>query len=213
MKIFTLHLTRAIWVGQLFILVSFLVLFASVSCAGTPSDTLNKNSQKYLSFYETIDGETVHWEVNFEGNEIASIYKNGKKIPDELKSDYRDKINNQLDEMRFGERNFTFRMPFPPADRWEFYMEDLEKNLDELRKKFKDHKWNFEEFNFDDEKLKQEMKELEEKLKKQNFHQFRWKFDDEKFWEQMEKLEENLRKHLDKFEFHLDWDETNDDEV
>ena len=55
-----------------------------MACGDTPVDSLNKDSSKYLSFYETVDGERIHWEVNFMGDEITSIYKNGKRIPDDL---------------------------------------------------------------------------------------------------------------------------------
>jgi chromosome segregation ATPase len=170
---------------------------------------LNNDSQKYLSFYETVDSERIHWEVNFDGNEITSIYKNGKRIPDDLVDDYKDKVYNQLDEMRFGGQFYSFRMRDFNID-----MDELHKNLEEFREKFKDQKWNLEEFNFDNEKLKQDMEELKEKLKEHNFEKFQWKFDDEEYQERMEKLEEYLKEHFKNYEFRFDSDEENtDDEV
>ncbi len=211
MKIFKLLLTKIASTQQLYIFVPAFALFTSISCGSTTTDSLKKDEAKYLSFYETVYGETVHWEVNFFGNEITSIYKNGNKIPDDLVADYKDKVYDQLDEMRFGEKHFSFRMPLPQGREWEFDIEDLEENLDKLKEKLKNHKWDFEEFYFDDEKLKQEMKGLQEKLKKHKFHQFRWKFDDEKFRERMEELEKYLKEYFDDFEFEFDCGDKNDE--
>ncbi len=101
--------------SSVLLIIFFLIGFTSISCADTPTDSLNKDSSKYLSFYETIDGERIHWEANFFGDEITSIYKNGKRIPDDLAADYKDKVYDQLDEMRIGENKFTF--PYA-SDRW-----------------------------------------------------------------------------------------------
>ena len=194
--------------SKLFIAAIF--LFASISCADTATDSLSKNSQKYLSFYETVDGNRIHWEVNFDGNKIKSVYKNGNRIPDDLVDDYRNKVYKELDEMRFGDNISSFRMHDFNID-----MDEIHKNMKEFKEKFKDHKWNLEEFNFDDEKLKQDMEELQEKLKEHNFKKFQWKFDDEEFKERMKKLEEYLKEHLDDFKFEFDFYEenNNDDEV
>jgi hypothetical protein len=73
-----------------FSLFMLMLIFSSVSCASQPTDSLKKDSPKYLSFYETVDGERIHWEANFYGSEITSIYKNGKRIPDDLMNDYKD---------------------------------------------------------------------------------------------------------------------------
>lgn len=189
-------------------IVLSIFIFSSISCAETPTDSLNKDSQKYLSFYETVDGEKIHWEANFDGDEITSIYKNGKKIPDDLTDDYKYKVYDQLDEMRFGGRKFSFRM-----DDFRIDMDELHKNMESFKEKFKDQEWNLEEFKFNDEELKQEMEELKEKLKKHKFDKFNWKFDDEKFKNRMEKLEEYLKEHLDDLHFDFDYDDENDDEV
>ena len=71
----------------------FITMFTSISCASQPADSLMKDSPKYLSFYENVDGEKIHWEANFQGSEITSIYKNGKRIPDDLLADYKEASN------------------------------------------------------------------------------------------------------------------------
>ena len=193
------------------LLLPFLLLFAftSISCADTPIDSLNKDSQKYLSFYETIDGERIHWEANFFGGEITSIYKNGKRIPDDLVDDYKNKVYDQLDEMRFGPKRFSFRMSVPSGDDFHFDMDGLHENLNELREKLKDQKLHLENFKLDED-LKKEMEELKEKLKEQKPHIYNWKFDDENFKEEMEKLEKELNekfRDLENYKFHFEFEE------
>jgi chromosome segregation ATPase len=184
-------------------------LFTSISCAHNPTDSLNKESQRHLSFYEIVEGKSIHWEVNFDGNKITSIYKNGEKIPDDLVSDYKDKVYRELDEMRFGGKFYSFKMPDIDIN-----MDELHKNMDDLEENFKNFEWHWEEFEFDDEKLKQQMEGLEEKLKDKKFEKFHYKFDDEKLKERLEKLEDFLKEHFKDFELKYDFDgENNDDEV
>ena len=190
--------------------ILLLFLFTSTSCANQSLDSLKKNSPKYLSFYENVDGEKIHWEANFEGSEITSIYENGERIPDNLVDDYKHKVYDQLDEMRFEPKRFSFRM-----DDFHFNMDGLHKNLDELREKLKEKKLHLEEFKLD-ENLKKEMEELKEKLKEQSPHINKWKFDNEKFKEDTEKLEKELKEKFRDFEnykFHLEWEEEKDTEA
>jgi chromosome segregation ATPase len=187
-----------------------LFVFTSVSCADTPTDSLNKDSQKYLSFYETVDGERIHWEANFFGDEITSIYKNGKSIPDDLIADYKDKVYDQLDEMRFGDRKFNFHMPLVVGEDFQFDMEELHKDLEEMKKDLPEIKENFQFYHFDSEEFEKEMEELKEELEKNKSKMHMWKFDEEKFKEEMEKLEKDLKENLPKlkkFKLDFDWKE------
>lgn len=185
-----------------FILLLFTAFsFTSISCAGIQVDSLNKDSQKYLSFYETEDGETIHWEVNFDGDEITSIYKNGKRIPDELIDDYKDKIYEQLDEMRSGEKDFSLRMPVIPRGDFRIDIEEFKKDMEKFRDDFPKHKKYFEFHYFDDEGLKENLEELQKNLKKLHPEDFYIPFDSEKFREEMKELEKYLRK------FHHNCDE------
>jgi len=201
MKISTTSLTS-------FLAIFILFLFTSAACADQPADSIKKESPKYLSFYENTDGETIHWEANFLGEEITSIYKNGKRIPDDLVNDYKGKIYDQLDEMRFGSERFSFTMPDIHID-----MEDLNKQMEKFKDEFPKDKKYFEFHQFDDEKFKQEMKELQKKLeelKKENFNQ---KFDEKEFKEKMEKLEKDLKEKLrglENYKFHFEWKEDED---
>jgi hypothetical protein len=189
--------------------VIFLLVVTSISYAETPIDSLNKDSQKYLSFYESVDGEKIHWEANFFGDEITSIYKNGKRIPDELVEDYKYKVYDQLDEMRFGGDHFSSGMPLIVGDEFNFDMKQLQKEMEEMRKnlpKF-DEQFKSEEFQKQMEELKKDLKENKSKI-------YKFKFDDEKFKEQMKELQKNLKENLIKpedFNFHFEYKD--DDEV
>ncbi len=199
--------TTSVSTASYLLSVFFLFVFTSVACAETPTDSLNKNSQKYLSFYETVDGERIHWEANFFGGEITSIYKNGKRIPDDLVSDYKDEVYDQLDDMRFGGKKFTFRMPAIVGDDFNFDMEELHKELDELKKDLPKHREHFKFYQFDSEEFKKEMEKLKEELEENKSHIYKFKFDEENFKEQMKELEKNLKENMPKLKnFHFDFE-------
>ena len=196
-------------------LLSILLLFAftSVSCADTPTDSLNKDSQKYLSFYETVDGKQIHWEANIFGDEITSIYKNGIRIPDDLAADYKDKVYDQLDEMRFGDRKFKFHMPLVVGDDFHFDMEELHKDLEEMKKDLPELNEDFQFHHFDSEEFEKEMEELKKELEENKSNIYKFKFDEKEFKEQMEKLKKELKENLPKLEkFHFEWEEKEETE-
>ena len=199
MKIFT---TSSPMMAMLFL---FIIMFTSISCASQPADSLMKDSPKYLSFYENVNGERIHWEANFEGSEIKSIYKNGERIPDNLVDDYKDKIYDQLDEMRFTRDRFSFRMPDIHVD-----LDDLNKQMEKFKEEFPKDKRHFKFYQFDDENFKKEMEELQKKLEDLKLENFKWKFDDEKFKGKMEKLEKELQEKLrglENYKFHFEIEE------
>ncbi|MBE0572078.1 MAG: hypothetical protein IH618_11085 [Ignavibacteriaceae bacterium] len=193
--------------------VLFLIGLSSISCAGTPTDSLNKDSSKYLSFYENNGDERIHWEVNFFGDEITSIYKNGKRIPDDLVSDYKEKVYDQLDDMRFGDRKFKFHMPLVVGVDFHFDMEELHKELEEMQKELPELKENFQFHYFDSEEFKKEMEDLKKELEENKDHIYKFKFNDKEFKEEMEKLQKELKENLPKlkkfkFEFDLEEEDT-----
>jgi len=193
-----------------FFIAILLIAVTSVSCAHTPTDSLNKDSQKYLSFYENADGEKIHWEANFFDDEITSIYKNGKRIPDDLVSDYKFKVYEELDEMRFGGEKFSFRMPVIVGDDFNFDMDELHKDLEELKKDLPKHKDQFKLYQFDNEEFKKQMEELQKELEENKSKIYKFKFDDEEFKEQMKELKKNLKEHRIKpedFNFHFEWED------
>lgn len=191
--------------------VVLLFIFNSILYAETPGDSLKKDSQKYLSFYETIDEGKIHWEVNFDGDKIISIYKNGKQIPDDLLDDYKDKVYSQLDEMRFGEKKFSFQMPRIVGDEFDFNFDELNKELEELKKNLPELKENFQFHHFDSEEFNEEMKELEKELDENKSKIYKFKWNDEEFKKQMEEFEKELKENLPKLKkFHFYYDSEED---
>ena len=193
-----------------FFIAILLIAVTSVSCAHTPTDSLNKDSQKYLSFYENADGEKIHWEANFFGDEITSIYKNGNRIPDDLVDDYKHKVYEQLDEMRFGGDHFSFQMPEIVGDEFNFDMEEFQKEMEEMRINLPKHKDQFKLYQFDNEEFKKQMEELQKELEENKSKIYKFKFDDEEFKEQMKELKKNLKEHRIKpedFNFHFEWED------
>jgi hypothetical protein len=209
MKNFTL-LIKKVQPVKYFLIKLLLFISTAASYAETPIDSLNKDSQKYFSFYETINCERIHWEANFFRDEITSIYKNGKRIPDELVTDYEDKVYQEIDEMRFGGNKFTFRMPVITGNDFHIDMDELNKELEELKKDLPRHKEHFKFYQFDSKELEKEMEELKKELEENNSHIYEFKFDKEKFKEQMEELEKDLKENLPKlkdFKFEIEWEE------
>lgn len=212
MQIFTNH-PRA-KTSNLFLLVTILLFgFTSMACGDTLVDSLNKDSSKYLSFYENVDGERIHWEVSFMGDEITSIYKNGNRIPDELVSDYKEKVYDQLDDMRSGDRQYKFHMPLVVGEDFHFDMEELNKELEEMQKDLPELKENFQFHYFDSEEFNKQMEELRKELEENKDHIYKFKFDEKEFKEQMKKLQKELKENLPKlkkfkFEFDIEDEDT-----
>lgn len=189
----------------IYLIMILLVIFTSISCAETPTDSLNKDSQKYLSYYESVNGERIHWEANFFGDKITSIYKNGKRIPDDLVEDYKYKVYNELDEMRFGGKQFSFQMPVIVGEDFDFDFDELNKELEELKIDLPKLKQQF-----NSEEFKKEMEELKKELKENKSKIYKFKFNDEEFKEQMKELQEELKENLIKpedFNFYFEWKE------
>jgi chromosome segregation ATPase len=184
-----------------------LVGLSSLSCASSTngnfnSDSLHKENDKYLSFYEVENDKNVHWEVNFENEEIASVFRDGERIPSEDVDEYRAMINEKLDEIRFGLRKHSFKMDHFTFDLDEFHS-DMEKFNEQMHSRFE----CLEDFKFDDEEFNNDMKKLQRRLEKLKDRKFDLKFDSKKFKEQMEKLHEQFNDQQFNFEFDFDMDE------
>jgi len=170
------------------LVVVIIVGLNSTSCANSTngnfsSDSLYKENDKYLSFYEKEDGNNIHWEINFENEEIASVYRDGEKISSEEVEEYRAMINEKLDEIRFGLTKHSFKM-----DHFTFDMDEFHADMEIFNEQMRNHSEYLDDFVFDDEK-------------------FDLKFDSGKFKEQMEKLNEQFKGHQFNFEFDFDMDE------
>ncbi len=184
-----------------------MVGLSSLSCATSTkgnfrSDSLNKENDKYLSFYEKEDGKNVHWEVNFENEDIASVYRDGEKIPSKDVDEHRAMINKKLDEIRFGLKKQSFNMDHFAFDMDEFHA-DMEKFNEQMRDRFE----CLDDFKIEEGEFNEFLGELQERLEKLKGRKFDLKFDSKKFKEQMENINEEFKDHQLNFEFDFDMDE------
>ena len=184
-----------------------MVGLSSFSCATSTngnfdSDSLHKENENYLSFYEKENDKSVHWEVNFENEDISSVYRDGEKIPSEDVEEYRAMINKKLDEIRFGLKNQSFKM-----DHFAFDMDEFQSDMEQFREQLHNRFECLDDFKIDDEEFNKNMEELQEKFGKLKDHKFDLRFDSKKFKEQMEKLNDQLKGHQFNFEFDFDMDE------
>ena len=190
MKIdFTKTEFRASSFGFLFTAIILTALFSLSGCAsGIEQNTaLNQNSitgDKSFSFKD----EGSNWRVDFNDDEISSLYKDGARIPDneveqhkemiyeklnKLKSDYKD-LNGKVhryhfDVDKFADKMKKFKNDFDDEKFMQFKLEfngdEIEKNMEDLKEKLKELKDKKIEIHFDSEKFKDHMRELEEQFK------------------------------------------------
>lgn len=186
------------------IVLIIIVGLSSISCANSTngnfsSDSLHKENDKYLSFYEKEDGNDIHWEINFENEEIASVYRDGEKIPSEDVDEYRTMINEKLDDIRFGLRKHSFKM-----DHFAFDMDEFHADMEIFNEQMHNHSKYLDDFNFDEEEFNKNMEELQGRLEKLKYRKFDLKFDSEKFKKKMERLNEQFKDHQFNFDFDMD---------
>ena len=72
----------------------------------------NKSTYPTFSFNTDEKGEKVHYEAEFSGDTIQSLFVDGKKIPDDKIKDYENLVYQKMDNVK-GDRNFTFRFSHP----------------------------------------------------------------------------------------------------
>lgn len=144
-----------------FIIAGSLLIFASCSPESyTQQDNSTKQKgEQTLYFTENEDGQTVHYEVNFNDGEISSLYKDGVKISENKIKDYEDLVYDNLESIRKDDDDF-FIYNGPKV--FHFDMDSLHENMKEIRKKLKAKNFHFK---FDHKKFKEDMKKMKEELK------------------------------------------------
>lgn len=180
---------RASVFGILFAIFVFAALLSLTRCSSgvtenNPSDQKSFTGDKSFSFKE--EGST--WRVDFDGDEISALYKDGAQLPDSEINQHKDMIYEKLDGLRqeypkpsnnvhhfhfdgdkFGEDMKKFKDYFDRDSLMHFKIEfdedEFEKNMEKLEEHLKDLKDKKIEPYFDSENFKENMKELEENLK------------------------------------------------
>ena len=179
-------------------------LHAYMTTPTSGQDTLNKEATDYLSFYEKEDGKTVHWEVNFDKDKIASVYRDGQKVPEDKIDDYESIIYDKLNDMKHGLTNYRFKV-----DDFKIDMKKFQKDMEHLGEIMRDKFGTMEDFKieFDDKQFKENMEKLHEELSELKHRKFELDFDSEEFKEQMKELKQNLKGHqlyLKDFDFNIE---------
>ncbi len=180
---------RASVFGILFAIVVFAVLLSLTSCSSgvtenNSSDQKSFTGNKSFSFNE----EESTWRVDFDGDEISALYKDGSRLPDSEINQHKDMIYEKLDGLRqeyqkpsdivhhfhfdgdkFGEDMKKFKDYFDKDSlmhfKIEFDKDKFEKNIEKLNEHLKDLKDKKIEPFFNSEEFNENMKELEDNLK------------------------------------------------
>ena len=210
-----LKLNRKLKSLLLVFLISLLICSSTLACTtgvNPSSDSLHKESDKYLSFYDEKDGKDIHWEANFDDGEIVSLYRDGEKIPEDEIKNHKRLINKKLDEMRYGLRQYSFKM-----DNFRIDLDDFHKEMQEFRNQMPKHweHWKDFEYDFDEKQFEENLENLKEKLEKMKDRKFELRYDSETFKKYMEELQEHLKNQqfdFDDFEFDFDFDEDFNDQ-
>lgn len=206
-----------------FLFLAFAFVLSSCASSVVNDQIVKPEFEGDKSFSFKDDGS--NWRVDFNDNDITSLYKDGKRVPDSEIKQHRKMIYKKLDELRSDYNDFSgkvhlfnfdsdklkdlvkkFKRDFDNEKFWKFKLEfdeeDFEKNMKEMEEELKDKKI---ELYFDSKCFKKKMKELEETLKNLpdpptppgvDVNIF---IDKEKFKDGMKKLEESIKHH--KFNF------------
>ncbi|MFH1197714.1 MAG: M56 family metallopeptidase [bacterium] len=158
-------------------------------------DSTSCKREKTLAFTETENGEDVDYEVNFRGEDIVSLYRNGAKVLDNQIDDYSDMIYEKVDELRGRYHHLKFDM-----HDFKVNMNEFKKNMQELREELSKENYHVD---FDKDEFKKEMEQLKEELKQLDNEKIRIHFDSEEFKEQMHQLKEELKSMKFKHHFNI----------
>jgi len=179
-----------------------LAVFLSSCSSGKSVESEISDDGKVLSFYNYEDGYRSRFDVNFKGDRISSIFKDGRKLPSSEIKNYEDLVYKNLDEMhgkRSMEKDVVFRNFNPDRD---YYGDAVKKFREDMRDKkkfyiFKDNDTLSEDsiFSFDFRELD---KDLPGKKKLHIFKHHSDLFPDSSFREGMKKMRDELAKLKDK---------------
>jgi len=165
----------------------FIVLLAFGGCSANMNGNSNRDtaykSDKSFSFKD----EGSEWKVDFENDDIAAVYRDGIRIPQEFVDTHREMIYEKLNGLKSEHHNLSGKV-----HRFKF---DVDKFTDDM-KKFK-HQIDEDDFmqfkfEFDDEAFEENMRELEENLNELKNKKIEIYIDSEDFKNNVKELEDEL---------------------
>jgi len=183
-----LEIRAGIW-GIFLAVIVLVSIFAISSCSSGYQQEQNLNKLSYVgdkSFSFREDGSD--WQVYFDGNDIAALYKDGIKISGSDIDQYKNMVYDNIDELRSGFKDnsnnknvFKFDMKKFDDDmkifgdsinnnnfirfKFEFDEDEFEKNMEELEKNLSELKNKKIEVYIDSDRIRDHLKDLGEKLK------------------------------------------------
>jgi hypothetical protein len=179
-----------------------LLVFSSValySCTTSAQENLSKESEtdtlqegnNVFTFHQNKNGKDINWKAVFKDGELTELYKNGKRVPDENVEDYKDMVNEELEDLhdnndQFGRNSSHFNVDMGGPDDAMAHLGDNFKDMN-FDNDDCDSVWDNEQFHKDMDSLKINMKKLHKM--KFNFH-----FDTTAFSRGMKELRQSLKK-------------------
>ena len=186
--------TRSYLKSDIFLRIMTALFLISIVTISACSSTIEQGDQfssgnlvpeKSFSFKDSGS----NWRVDFDDEEeIAALYKNGVKVPDEEVEQHKEMIYNKL-----GELNKDYEKLSGNVHKFYFDSEKFEKDMEKFKEDFDKDKYFHFKLDFDEEEFEVNMEKLEEQLKKLKDKKIELYFDSEEFKENMKELEENLK--------------------
>ncbi len=175
--------------GIVFALIVFTALISFSGCSSgiDQSNTLNQTSftgDKSFSFKD--DGSD--WRVDFNDNEISSLYKDGTRVPDTEIDQHKNMIYEKLNGLKSDFKEFNGNV-----HRFHFDMDKFGEEMKKFKHDFDNDKFLHFKLEFDEDEFEKNMEKLEESLKDLKDKKIELYFDSEEFKENMKELEENLK--------------------
>lgn len=171
----------------LVIIISAAFLLLSACSSGMEQNGSNQigiTGDKSFSFKDAGS----EWKVNFQDNEIESLYKNGVRIPDEEIDNHKDMIYKNLGELYKDYGHLSDKV-----HKFNFDMDKFGKDMEKFKEEFDKDKFLHFKLEFDEDELEQNLEKMEEHLNKLKDKKIDLYFDSEAFNDKMKDLEEELK--------------------
>ncbi len=125
-------------------------------------DEINKSSNPTFSFNHEENGTAKHYEAEFDGDSITSLYIDGNKIPNNQINNYDDFVYEKLGKLH-KKKHFSFHFN---DSTFNFNMKDFSKNMKKLKDEIKEGKVKISSKILDKELLKRSLEKAKEELGK-----------------------------------------------
>jgi chromosome segregation ATPase len=174
------------------ILFAVVVLAALLSLSGCSSGIQQNTASNQTSFSGdksfSFKNEGSNWRVDFEDDEISTLYKDGNRIPENEIEQHKQMIYEKLNGLKSDFKDLNGNV-----HRFHFDMDKLDEQMKKFKYDFDNDKFMHFKLEFDEEEFEKNMEKLEESLKDLKDKKIELYFDSEDFKENMKELEENLK--------------------